>query len=107
VALDPIVSLSVALAEAPGTCAFFLGSGVSRDAGVPTVGEIMRAGLRSLYQLETGEVEDGDEAFEAWLRDTEVQVSPRLPTLLAALLAHRALPGLQPRNHPRLGPTGP
>ena len=50
VPLDPIVSLSVALAEAPGTCAFFLGAGVSRDAGVPTGYEVMRDGLRRLHQ---------------------------------------------------------
>jgi hypothetical protein len=37
--LDPIVSLSVAIAEAPGSYAFFLRSGVSRDAGVPTGSE--------------------------------------------------------------------
>jgi hypothetical protein len=38
VALDPIVSLAVAMAESPGLFAFLLGSGVSRDAGVPTGG---------------------------------------------------------------------
>lgn len=69
--LDPIVSLSVALAEAPGTCAFFLGSGVSRDAGVPTGYEVMRDGLRRLYQLETPSAEAlDDEALDAWLRET-------------------------------------
>lgn len=38
---DPVVSRSVALAEAPGTGALVLGSGVSRDAGVPTGFEVM------------------------------------------------------------------
>jgi hypothetical protein len=33
VALDPIVSLAVAMAESPGLLAFLLSSGVSRDAG--------------------------------------------------------------------------
>jgi hypothetical protein len=33
--LDPIVSLA-GMAEAPGSFAFLLGSGVSRDAGIPT-----------------------------------------------------------------------
>jgi hypothetical protein len=68
--LDPIVSLSVALAEAPGTCAFFLGSGVSRDAGVPTGGEIMQDGLRRLYRLEsktTGDIDD--DALHTWLEE--------------------------------------
>jgi hypothetical protein len=36
--LDPIVSLTIAVAESPGSYAFLLGSGVSRDAGVPTRG---------------------------------------------------------------------
>src|SRR4051794_20314839 len=57
VPLDPIVSLSVALAEAPGTCAFFLGSGVSRDAGVPTGWEVMRDGLRKLHRIENPDAE--------------------------------------------------
>lgn len=65
--LDPIVSLSVALAEAPGTCAFFLGSGASRDAGVPTGHEVMASGLRRLHQLETGaEAVATDEELAAW-----------------------------------------
>lgn len=69
--LDPIVSLSVALAEAPGTCAFLLGSGVSRDAGVPTGWEIMRAGLHRLHQLETRSAERVDEqSLDVWLTET-------------------------------------
>jgi hypothetical protein len=71
VPLDPIVSLSVALAEAPGTCAFFLGSGVSRDAGVPTGWEVMRDGLRKLHQLETTSRDPPDDAaLDAWLAET-------------------------------------
>lgn len=71
VPLDPIVSLSVALAEAPGTCAFFLGSGVSRDAGVPTGYEVMRTGLRRLHQLETGaESPAADPELDTWLAET-------------------------------------
>jgi len=68
VPLDPIVSLSVALAEAPGTCACLLGAGVSVDAGVPTGWAVYREGLRRLYRLEagTGETPD-DESLDAWL----------------------------------------
>ncbi len=69
--LDPIVSLSVALAEAPGTCAFFLGSGVSRDAGVPTGWQVMREGLRKLQQLDATSAEPlDDDALDAWLAET-------------------------------------
>ena len=72
VPLDPIVSLSVALAEAPGACACLLGAGVSVDAGVPTGWGIFRDGLRRLYRLET-EMEEspGDEQLDEWLRDQE------------------------------------
>lgn len=83
--LDPIVSLSVALAEAPGTCAFFLGSGVSRDAGVPTGWEVMRAGLRRLHQLETeSEAPANDEELAAWQANTgreEMTYSDLLETI--------------------------
>jgi hypothetical protein len=68
--LDPIVSLSVALAEAPGSCALFLGSGVSRDAGVPTGAEVMRQGLGRLYELETQEAPPDEETLAAWLAET-------------------------------------
>jgi SIR2-like domain len=69
--LDPIVSLSVALAEAPGACAFLLGSGVSGDAGVPTGREVMQDGLRKLYLLETStSLPIEDEELDGWLEQT-------------------------------------
>jgi len=72
VPLDPIVSLSVALAEAPGACACLLGSGVSVDAGVPTGWGIFQDGLRRLYRLETETEESpGDEQLDKWLREQE------------------------------------
>jgi hypothetical protein len=52
--LDPIVSLSVAVAEAPGSYAVLLGSGASRDAGVPTGGEVFRLAVEELYRLQRG-----------------------------------------------------
>lgn len=66
-ALDPIVPLSVALAESPGSYAFFLGSGVSRDAGVPTGGEVLREALRDMQRLDTNEETDSPEDLQAWL----------------------------------------
>ena len=70
--LDPIVSLSVALAEAPGSCACLLGSGVSVDAGVPTGWGIFQDGLRRLYRLETETAgSPGDEQLGEWLRERE------------------------------------
>jgi hypothetical protein len=70
-ALDPIVSLSVAIAEAPGSYAFFLGSGVSRDAGVPTGGEVVWLAVGDLYRLENSEEQTPDrDALSPWLIDT-------------------------------------
>jgi SIR2-like domain len=69
--LDPIVSLAVAIAEAPGSYAFFLGSGISRDAGVPTGGAVLTEARGELYRLEntTEEVPD-QEGLAEWLRET-------------------------------------
>jgi hypothetical protein len=69
--LDPIVSLAVQLAEAPGTCACLLGAGVSVDAGVPTGWAIYRDGLRRLYRLEnkTSDTPE-DKELDAWLETT-------------------------------------
>lgn len=69
--LDPIVSLSVAIAEAPGSYAFFLGSGVSRDAGVPTGGEVFWNAVGELYRLaNASETTPDDDVLNAWLRET-------------------------------------
>ncbi len=70
--LDPIVSLSVAIAEAPGSHAFFLGSGVSREAGVPTGQQVFWQAVGELYRLEeeTQETRD-EEGLQKWLRKTK------------------------------------
>jgi SIR2-like domain len=71
VPLDPIVSLSVAIAEAPGSYAFFLGSGVSRDAGVPTGGEVFWRAVGELYRLENSTSETLEEGrLREWLEQT-------------------------------------
>lgn len=71
VPLDPIVSLSVAIAEAPGSYAFFLGSGVSKDAGVPTGGEVFWRAVEELYRLENSSQQTpGEDELQAWLSET-------------------------------------
>lgn len=66
--LDPIVSLTVALAEAPGSGAMLLGSGVSVDAGVPTGWEVFRDLLRRLYRMENGTADSpDDQQLDDWL----------------------------------------
>jgi hypothetical protein len=70
VPLDSIVSLSVALAEAPGACACLLGAGVSVDAGVPTGWGIFQDGLHRLYRLEKNtDASPADEQLEHWLHE--------------------------------------
>jgi hypothetical protein len=71
VSLDPIVSLSVALAESPGSSAFLLGSGVSTDAGIPTGAEVRWTAVGDLYRIETGSAETPDhDGLRAWLDET-------------------------------------
>jgi hypothetical protein len=71
VPLDSIVSLTVAIAEAPGSYAFFLGSGVSQDAGVPTGAEVFWLGVAELYRLENESRETPDqEGLRTWLEET-------------------------------------
>lgn len=66
--LDPIVSLSAALAEAPGSCACLLGAGVSVDAGVPTAWGIYKDGLRRLYELQAGNADPlTEQQLNEWL----------------------------------------
>lgn len=70
--LDPIVSLSVAIAEAPGSHAFLLGLGISREAGVPTGQQVFWQAVGELYRLEneTGETPDQD-GLTDWLKKTD------------------------------------
>jgi SIR2-like domain len=71
VPLDPIVSLSVAIAEAPGSQAFLLGSGISREAGVPTGTQVFWQGVGELYRLENTTTDTPNQgALGAWLQET-------------------------------------
>src|SRR4051794_18496020 len=69
--LDPIVSLAVAVAESPGSYAFFLGSGVSRDAGVPTGADVFWQTVGALYRLENDmEETPGRDELSVWLEQS-------------------------------------
>lgn len=50
--IDPILPLSISIAEGKGVYALFLGSGISRSAGIPTGGEIRWDSIKHLYKLE-------------------------------------------------------
>jgi hypothetical protein len=93
-ALDPIVSLTVAVAESPGSYAFLLGSGVSRDSGVPTGAEVFWQTVGALYRLENETEETPDQAqLGDWLEQTEranLNYSGMLELLVPALEDRRA-----------------
>lgn len=64
------MSLAIALAEAPGSCACLLGAGVSVDADVPTGWGIFQDGLRRLYQQESEtSTAPTEEELAAWLEE--------------------------------------
>lgn len=68
--LDPLISLAIGIATSPGAYAVLLGSGVSREAGIPTGEEILRSTLTALYRTETeSEGEPSEADLEDWLRD--------------------------------------
>jgi hypothetical protein len=70
--LDPIVSLTVGIAEAPGSFAFFLGSGASRDAGIPTGGEVRLQAMGELYRVhEKTEDTPATPELTAWFAASE------------------------------------
>ena len=98
--MDPVVSLSVAIAEAPGSYAFLLGSRVSSDAGVPTGQEVFWRAVADLYRTAHGAAETpGEEEVAAWLTEisrrakltySEVleEIAPDAPTRRAVLATH-------------------
>ena len=66
--LTPSFPCRVALAEGPGAFAFFLGSGASRDASVPTGMEVYWRAVGELYRLQKATTETPDQdALTAWL----------------------------------------
>ena len=68
--LDHIVSLAVAIAEAPGSYSFLLGSGVSRDAGVLTGAEVFTRAVEELYRLENkSEATPPPDELNDWLSE--------------------------------------
>jgi hypothetical protein len=98
--LDPIGSLSVAVADAPGSHAFLLGSGVSSDAGVPTAQEVFWRVVAELYRTaHVAEETPGEEEVAAWLGEISLrarltysevleEIAPDAPTRRAYLAKH-------------------
>jgi NAD-dependent SIR2 family protein deacetylase len=68
--IDPILPLAVQIAEGRGQFAFFLGSGVSRAAGIPSGWGVRQHTLKDLYRLQENIEKINEKAFEKWLEDT-------------------------------------
>lgn len=68
--LDPLVSLAVSLAEGPADTTFFLGSGVSRDAGIPTGGEVFWLGVADWFRAQNNvELAPNRAELQRWLAE--------------------------------------
>ena len=66
--IDPILPLSISIAEGKGTYAFFLGSGISSMAGVPTGTKLLELTKEKLYMMDkTLKTIDNAENFQKWL----------------------------------------
>lgn len=69
--VDPILPLSISIAEGERTYAFFLGSGISNKAGIPTGKKILRETIKLLYKMENEGLEVKDEEVEEWFKESE------------------------------------
>lgn len=71
--IDPIIPLAVAVAEGRGTYALLLGSGVSRDAQIPTGSDIFWDTLGNLRHMQALDTSDrlGRDELQAWFEASE------------------------------------
>src|SRR4051812_28623603 len=81
--IEPADSLSLSLHYAPGACALLLGSGLSREAGIPTGWEITLDLVRKYAALKGVE---GEPDWPAWYR-AEVGGEPGYSEIINALAA--------------------
>jgi len=68
--VDPILSLTIAIAEVNKAYAIFLGSGVSKTAGIPTGPEILWDSKKLLYKL-INEKEPKDKELKDWFEKSK------------------------------------
>ena len=69
--VDPILPLSISIAEGERTYAVFLGSGISRTAGIPTGGEILNNTIELLYEMEHHVDKLEDETAKEWFEKSK------------------------------------
>lgn len=68
--IDPILPLSISIAEGKGVYAFFLGSGVSMEAGIPTGSDIFWETIR-LIRHDGSQQTDDIAQLADWLKTSE------------------------------------
>lgn len=68
--IDPILPLSISIAEGMGTYAIFLGSGTSRPSGIPTGGDILQDAIKVLFKLENSVEEADDDEINEWFNES-------------------------------------
>lgn len=68
--IDPILPLSIGIAERKGVYAFLLGSGISREAGIHTGNEIFWDTIRIIYRDKEGKEAD-DKSLQEWFEASE------------------------------------
>jgi NAD-dependent SIR2 family protein deacetylase len=69
--IDPILPLSISMAEGMGTYVLFLGSGLSAEAGIPTGNAIFYDSIKLLYKLLNGVEEADEDIINEWFTDGE------------------------------------
>ncbi len=69
--VDPILPLSISIAEGERTYAFFLGSGISNTAGIPTGEQLLHETIKLLYKMENENSGVEDEKILAWFRESK------------------------------------
>lgn len=69
--IDPILPLSISMAEGMGTYALFLGSGISAEAGIPTGTDIFKDSIKLLYKLVNGVKETDEDKINEWHENSQ------------------------------------
>lgn len=70
--IDPILPLSISIAEGKGVYALFLGSGISKSAGIPTGGDIFWNSVKLICKLEDNTVNISDDAeIDKWFEASQ------------------------------------
>jgi NAD-dependent SIR2 family protein deacetylase len=72
--IDPILPLSISIAEGNGTYAIFLGSGISSEAGIPTGSKLLDLTKEKLYIMNKSllKIQNQDD-YQKWIDQKEIK----------------------------------